>query len=145
MTSFSSMSLYALTVKQPSATQDAISGDFIGNGKQQILTASGSRLAILEVSRRQKGFQEIYSQDVFGIIRRIAKFRIAGGTKGMSFLIQRYEFHSDYPKHPTRSSSPLLEPAVDWTLCNSRTKADLVRSHCHNHRLGPPSHLRVCA
>ncbi|KAH7080936.1 CPSF A subunit region-domain-containing protein [Paraphoma chrysanthemicola] len=81
MTSFSTMSLYALTVKQPSATQDAISGDFIGNGKQQILTANGSRLAILEVSRRQKGFQEIYSQDVFGIVRRIAKFRIAGGTK----------------------------------------------------------------
>jgi len=81
------MSLYALTVKQPSATQDAISGDFLGNGKQQILTANGSRLAILEVSRRQKGFQELYSQDVFGIIRRIAKFRIAGGTKGMSSLL----------------------------------------------------------
>ena len=80
------MSLYALTVKQPTATQDAISGDFLGNGKQQILTASGSRLAILEVSRRQKGFQELHSQDVFGIIRRIAKFRIAGGTKGMSRL-----------------------------------------------------------
>ncbi|CBX99445.1 similar to pre-mRNA splicing factor 3b [Plenodomus lingam JN3] len=81
MTSFSTMSLYALTVKHPSATQDAISGDFLGNGKQQILTANGSRLAILEVSRRQKGFQELYSQDMFGIVRRIAKFRIAGGTK----------------------------------------------------------------
>ncbi|KAL6706046.1 pre-mRNA-splicing factor rse1 [Coniothyrium glycines] len=81
MTSFSTMSLYALTVKHPSATQDAITGDFLGNGKQQILTANGSRLAILEVSRRQKGFQELYSQDVFGIVRRIAKFRIAGGTK----------------------------------------------------------------
>lgn len=81
------MSLYALTVKQPTATQDAISGDFLGNGKQQILTASGSRLAILEVSRRQKGFQELYSQDVFGIIRGIAKFRIAGGTKGKSIQI----------------------------------------------------------
>jgi splicing factor 3B subunit 3 len=85
MTSFSTMSLYALTVKQPSATQGAITGDFIGNGKQQILTANGTRLAVLEVSRRQKGFQELYSQDVFGIIRGIAKFRIAGGTKGMSF------------------------------------------------------------
>ncbi|KAH9869934.1 hypothetical protein J1614_006855 [Plenodomus biglobosus] len=81
MTSFSTMSLYALTVKPPSATQDAISGDFLGNGKQQILTVNGSRLALLEVSRRQKGFQELYSQDVFGIVRRIAKFRIAGGTK----------------------------------------------------------------
>lgn len=110
MTSFSSMSLYALTVKQPSATQDAIAGDFLGNGKQQILTANGSRLAILEVSRRQKGFQEIYSQDVFGIVRRIAKFRIAGGSKGML----RPSLHaigpfSDFPKQPP-------EPAVDWTI-----------------------------
>ncbi|KAF2683621.1 hypothetical protein K458DRAFT_367888 [Lentithecium fluviatile CBS 122367] len=83
MTSFSSLSLYSLTIKPPSATQDAISGDFIGNGKQQILTVNGSRLAILEVARRQKGFQELYSQDVFGIVRRIAKFRLAGGTKDL--------------------------------------------------------------
>ncbi|CAI6336295.1 unnamed protein product [Periconia digitata] len=81
MTSFSTLSLYSLTVKPPSATQDAISGDFIGSGKQQILTANGSRLTLLEVSRRQSGFQELYSQDVFGIIRRIGKFRLAGGTK----------------------------------------------------------------
>lgn len=84
MTTFSSMSLYALTVKQPSATQDAISGDFCGNGKQQILTANGSRLALLDVSRRHKGFHQIHAHDVFGIVRRIAKFRVAGGTKGTS-------------------------------------------------------------
>ncbi|KAL5410838.1 hypothetical protein PMIN03_005210 [Paraphaeosphaeria minitans] len=83
MTSFSTMSLYALTVKQPSATHDAITGDFIGNQRQQILTASGSRLSIVEVSRRQKGFREVYSQDVFGIIRRISKFRLAGGSKDL--------------------------------------------------------------
>lgn len=113
MTTFSSMSLYALTVKQPSATQDAISGDFLGNGKQQILTANGSRLAILEVSRRQKGFQEIYSQDVFGIVRRIAKFRVAGGTKGMSspslYAISQF---SDFRKQPP-------EPAADWPMQTS--------------------------
>ena len=113
MTTFSSMSLYALTVKQPSATQDAISGDFLGNGKQQILTANGSRLAILEVSRRQKGFQEIYSQDVFGIVRRIAKFRVAGGTKGMSspslYAISQF---SDFRKQPPK-------PAADWPMQTS--------------------------
>ena len=80
------MSLYALTVKQPSATQDAITGDFLGNSKQQILIANGSRLSIFEVSRRQKGFQEIYSQDVFGFIRNINKFRLAGSNKGMPSL-----------------------------------------------------------
>ena len=109
MTTFSSMSLYALTVKQPSATQDAISGDFLGNGKQQILTANGSRLAILEVSRRQKGFQEIYSQDVFGIVRRIAKFRVAGGTKGMCApSLHAIGQFSDFRKQPP-------EPVADWT------------------------------
>lgn len=98
MSLFSTMSLYALTVKQPSATQDAISGDFLGNGKQQILTANGSRLAILEVSRRQKGFQEIYSQDVFGIIRRIAKFRLAGGTKGALTRVRYTKAFSDFQR-----------------------------------------------
>jgi len=110
MTTFSSMSLYALTVKQPSATQDAISGDFLGNGKQQILTANGSRLAILEVSRRQKGFQEIYSQDVFGIVRRIAKFRVAGGTKGMLRpSLHAISQFSDFRKQPPA-------PVADWTI-----------------------------
>lgn len=110
MTSFSTMSLYALTVKTPSATQDAISGDFLGNGKQQILTANGSRLAILEVSRRQKGFQELYSQDVFGIVRRIAKFRIAGGNKGMFCpSLHTISQFSDFPKHPGSKSSQLPE------------------------------------
>lgn len=75
--------MYALTVQQPSATQEAIVGDFIGNGGQQILTANGSRLSIINVSRRQqRGFQEVFSQHVFGIIRHISKFRLAGGTKG---------------------------------------------------------------
>ena len=80
------MSMYSLTVKQPSATQDAIVGDFLGNGKQQILTANGSRLSIFDVSRRQKGFREIFSQDVFAIIRNIHKFRLAGGSKGIPSL-----------------------------------------------------------
>lgn len=84
------MSLYALTVKPPSATQDAIPGDFVGNGKQQILTANGSRLTLLEAERRQNGFQEIHSHDVFGIIRRVAKFRITGGTKGTLFIAHSF-------------------------------------------------------
>jgi splicing factor 3B subunit 3 len=86
MTSFSTLSLYALTVKAPSATQDAIVGDFVGDGskKEHILTANGSRLTLYEVSRQSNGFKELYSQDVFGIIRRIAKFRLAGSTKGTS-------------------------------------------------------------
>lgn len=89
MTSFSEQAIYALTVQPPSATQEAIVGDFLGNGRQQILTANGSRLSIIEVSRRQRGFQEVFSQHVFGIIRHIAKFRLAGGTKGEPQLYTR--------------------------------------------------------
>ncbi|KAH7128321.1 CPSF A subunit region-domain-containing protein [Dendryphion nanum] len=83
MTSFSTMSLYALTVQAPTATVEAIVGDFLGNNKQQILSATGSRLEIFEVHRQQNVLNEIFSQDVFGIIRHIAKFRLAGGTKDM--------------------------------------------------------------
>jgi len=86
MTSFSTLSLYALTVKAPSATQEAISGDFVGSGNGHVLTANGSRLTLYEVSKYSNGFKELYSQDVFGIIRRIAKFRLAGSTKGTSSL-----------------------------------------------------------
>jgi len=81
------MSLYALTVKQPAATQEALVGDFIGNTKQQILSVNGSRLSLLEVSRHIGQMRVIYSQDIFGIIRRIAKFRLAGGTKGTPILL----------------------------------------------------------
>lgn len=113
MTSFSTMSLYALTVQPPSATQQAISGDFLGNGRQQILTANGSRLAILEVSRRQKGFTEVFSQDVFGIVRRIDKFRLAGGTKG-TLLLYTYKARLVIFEGTTiPSSSSLEERAVD--------------------------------
>jgi splicing factor 3B subunit 3 len=86
MTSFSTLALYSLTIQPPTATQEAIVGDFIGGNKQQILCANGSRLSIFEASRRQNGFREIFSQDVFGIIRHIAKFRLAGGEKGASFM-----------------------------------------------------------
>ncbi|KAF2194857.1 hypothetical protein K469DRAFT_546523 [Zopfia rhizophila CBS 207.26] len=77
------MAMYAVTVQPPSDTQQAIVGDFAGNGRQQILTANGSRLAILEVSRIHKGFKQTHVHDVFGIIRQIASFRLAGATKDL--------------------------------------------------------------
>jgi hypothetical protein len=50
MTSFSTLSLYALTVKPPSESQNAVSGDFIGNGQTHTLTPNGSRLTLYGVS-----------------------------------------------------------------------------------------------
>lgn len=88
MTTFSNTAMYALTVQSPTATQEAIVGDFLGNGRQQILTINGSRISIIEVTRRQRGFQEVFSQDVFAIVRHVAKFRLAGSTKGEWLLIR---------------------------------------------------------
>lgn len=98
------MALYALTVQPPSATQQALTGDFVGNNRQQILTANGSRLDILEVSRRQKGFRAIYSQDIFAIIRHVEKFRLAGGTKG-EFVQHTFESPSSDFRRDTRDST----------------------------------------
>ena len=108
MTSFSTTSLYALSVQPPSATQDSVVGDFLGNGRQQILCASGTRLSILEVSRRQRGFNEVFSQDVFGIIRNIAKFRLAGGTKG-EFLLHTRKAHLVIFEGTAPAKGPLYE------------------------------------
>lgn len=73
--------MYSLTVQPPSATTHAIVADFAGWGRQQILTANGSLLSLLEVSRMQKGFNTIHTHDVFGIIRGLATFRLAGANK----------------------------------------------------------------
>ena len=83
MTTMSSLYMYSLMVQPPSATTHAIVADFAGWGRQQILTANGSLLSLLEVSRMQKGFNTIHTHDVFGIIRGLATFRLAGANKGM--------------------------------------------------------------
>lgn len=123
MTSFSRMSLYALTVKPPSATQDAILGDFIGgksSRRQQILTANGSRLSLLRIIEKPFSFTEIHSQDVFAVVRRIAKFRIAGGTKGMSLpSLRATSQFSDFPKHTTPAARSCLSLPFAGLDCNS--------------------------
>jgi len=85
--------MYALTVQPPTAVQQAIVGDFAGTKQQQILVASGSRLTLLEVSRAANGsLREIHSHDVFGIIRKVAPFRLTGATKGLYRLFLSFTF-----------------------------------------------------
>ncbi|KAF2197785.1 hypothetical protein GQ43DRAFT_483846 [Delitschia confertaspora ATCC 74209] len=82
MTSFSTLSMYALTLQPPSDTQQAIVGEFTGvKGHQQILVANGSRLTLYEVTRLERVLKEIHTHDVFGIIRGLALFRLAGASK----------------------------------------------------------------
>ncbi|MCJ1436616.1 pre-mRNA-splicing factor rse1 [Xylographa pallens] len=81
MATTSSMFMYSLTIQPPSSITQAILGQFAGTKEQQIVTASGSRLTIHRPDPQQGKIATILSQDVFGIIRSLAAFRLAGSNK----------------------------------------------------------------
>lgn len=83
MATTSSMFMYALTMQRPTAITQAILGQFAGTKEQQIVTVSGSRLTIHRPDPAQCKINPLFSQDVFGIIRTLAAFRLAGSSKGM--------------------------------------------------------------
>lgn len=80
------MFMYSLTIQPPTAITQAILGQFAGTKEQQIVTASGSKLTIHRPDPTQGKITPIYSQDVFGIIRTLAAFRLAGSSKGMFYI-----------------------------------------------------------
>lgn len=82
MATTSNMFLYSLTIQPPSTVSQAIVGQFSGTKEQQIMTASGTRLSLLKPDPSQGKVITILSHDVFGIIRSIAAFRLAGSNKG---------------------------------------------------------------
>jgi splicing factor 3B subunit 3 len=84
MATTSNMFLYSLTIQPPTTITQAILGQFSGTKEQQIITASGSRLTLLRPDPAQGRVITLLSHEVFGIIRSIAAFRIAGSTKGKS-------------------------------------------------------------
>lgn len=75
------MFMYSLTIQPPTAITQAILGQFAGTKEQQIVTASGSKLTIHRPDPSQGKVTPIFSQDVFGIIRSLAAFRLAGSSK----------------------------------------------------------------
>ncbi|KAF8863834.1 hypothetical protein BDZ45DRAFT_685718 [Acephala macrosclerotiorum] len=81
MATTSSMFMYSLTVQPPTAITQAILGQFAGTKEQQIITASGSRLTLHRPDPSQGKIITALSHDVFGIIRAIAAFRLAGSNK----------------------------------------------------------------
>jgi splicing factor 3B subunit 3 len=89
MATTSSMFMYSLTIQPPSAISQGILGQFAGGKEQQIVTACGSRLTLHRPDATQGKITPILSHDVFGIIRGLAAFRLAGSTKGEH--IQRYK------------------------------------------------------
>ncbi|KAK2739201.1 pre-mRNA-splicing factor rse1 [Myotisia sp. PD_48] len=81
MATTSSMFMYSLTIQPPTAVTQAILGQFAGTKEQQIVTASGSKLTIHRPDPAQGKIRSLFSQDVFGIIRSLAAFRLAGSNK----------------------------------------------------------------
>ncbi|KAL8746192.1 MAG: hypothetical protein Q9190_001745 [Brigantiaea leucoxantha] len=81
MATTSSMFMYSLTIQPPTSVTQAILGQFAGSKEQQIVTASGSRLTIHKPDATQGKISTLLSQEVFGVIRTLASFRLAGSTK----------------------------------------------------------------
>ncbi|KAI9809788.1 MAG: pre-mRNA-splicing factor rse1 [Sarcosagium campestre] len=81
MATTSSMFMYSLTIQPPTAVTQAILGQFAGTKEQQIVTASGSRLTLHRPDPVQGKISTVLSHDVFGIVRTLAAFRLAGSNK----------------------------------------------------------------
>lgn len=86
MATTSNMFLYSVTVQPPTHTTQALLGQFAGTKEQLIVTSSGSRLTLLRPDATQGKVLTVLSHDVFGIIRSMAAFRLAGSSKGMLFV-----------------------------------------------------------
>ncbi|TLD17954.1 uncharacterized protein PgNI_00866 [Pyricularia grisea] len=81
MATTSNMFLYSLSIQPPSTITRAILGQFSGTKEQQIVAASGSRLTLYRPDPTQGKVVPLMSHDVFGIIRDLASFRLAGSSK----------------------------------------------------------------
>ncbi|TPX11165.1 uncharacterized protein E0L32_000983 [Thyridium curvatum] len=81
MATTSNMFLYSLTIQPPTTISQAILGQFSGTKEQQIIAASGSRLTLLRPDPSQGKVITLVSHEIFGIIRAVAAFRLAGSSK----------------------------------------------------------------
>ena len=76
------MHLYNLTLQPPTATTQAIVGNFSGARQQEIIVSHGTRLELLRPDAQTGKVATVIATDVFGSIRSLAAFRLTGGTKG---------------------------------------------------------------
>lgn len=105
------MFMYSLTIQPPTAITQAILGQFAGTKEQQIVTASGSKLTIHRPDPTQGKITPLYTQDVFGIIRTLAVFRLAGSSKGM------YSSHSlTFPPKFQKSNLVIRQASAGITI-----------------------------
>lgn len=108
MATTSSLFMYSLTIQPPTAITQAILGQFAGTKEQQIVTASGSKLTIHRPDPSQGKIRALFSQDVFGIIRTLAAFRLAGSSKGEFYFYARVEASLVILQAPGAARSPCV-------------------------------------
>lgn len=82
MATTSNLFMYSLTIQPPTAVHQAILGQFAGTKEQQIITASGSRLILHRTDAQAQRISPVLTHHVFGIIRALSAFRLAGSSKG---------------------------------------------------------------
>ncbi|KIO30290.1 hypothetical protein M407DRAFT_5673 [Tulasnella calospora MUT 4182] len=76
------MHLYNLTLQPPTAICGAPAlGNFSGVRQQEIVVSRGTRLELLRPDPNTGKVSSVLTQDVFGVIRSLASFRLTGGTK----------------------------------------------------------------
>ncbi|KAF9016376.1 hypothetical protein BDZ89DRAFT_1166289 [Hymenopellis radicata] len=80
------MHLYNLTLQPPSATTQAIVGNFSGARQQEIIVSHGTRLELLRPDPQTGKVSTVIATDVFGSIRSLAAFRLTGGTKDYAIV-----------------------------------------------------------
>lgn len=76
------MFLYSLTIQPPNNVVQAVLGQFAGTKEQLIITGAGSYLTLLRPDAALGKVTTVLSHNVFGIIRSLAAFRLAGSNKG---------------------------------------------------------------
>lgn len=82
------MFLYSLTIQPPTNVVQAVLGQFAGTKEQLIITGAGSQLTLLRPDPSQGKVVTVLSHDVFGIIRSLSAFRLAGSNKGKLFPLR---------------------------------------------------------
>ncbi|QUC18639.1 uncharacterized protein UV8b_02880 [Ustilaginoidea virens] len=86
MATTSNMFLYSLTIQQPNNVAQAVLGQFAGTKEQLIITGAGSQLTLLRPDPSLGKVTTVLSHDVFGVIRSLAAFRLAGSNKDYLIL-----------------------------------------------------------
>ncbi len=78
------MFLYDLSLQRPSAINCATLGSFSGVAKVQELVVSrgAATVELLRPDPETGKLESILVQDVFGVIRSLASFRLIGSSKG---------------------------------------------------------------